>query len=210
MPTWSELAAAEMESRNQLLRFADCNGDADGETALTGASEGGVGDDFGGLLGVGIGKNDDVILGAALALYALAAGGAASIDVFGYRRGADKADGADKRVIEERINRGLAAVDQVDDALRKACLMDEFDEARGREWHAIAGLQHNCVAGGDGVGKEPQRDHQREIERRDDRGDPQGLANHDFVDAGRDVFQRVALHEHRNSAGDLDVFNAAT
>ena len=55
-----------------LLRFADGDCDGDGKTALSGATEGAVADDLRGHRHVGVGENDDVILGSALALAALA------------------------------------------------------------------------------------------------------------------------------------------
>ena len=82
-------------------------------------------------------------------------------------------------------------------------------KARGGEGNAVAGLQHHGVSGGDGVGQKPQRNHQRKIEGRNDGANAERLAHHDFVDAGRHIFERVALHEHGNAAGDFDVFNAA-
>src|SRR5579862_5234408 len=60
---------------------------------------------------IGIRENDDGIFRAALALGAFAAGGGASVEVLGDGSGADEADGADFRMIEERIHGDFAAVD---------------------------------------------------------------------------------------------------
>ena len=59
----------------RFLCVADGDGNAHGEAALAGAAERAVADDLRGEFHVGIGKNDDVIFCAALALHALAAGG---------------------------------------------------------------------------------------------------------------------------------------
>ena len=192
-----------------VLRFADGDRDADGEAALTGAAEGGVGNDLSGGFGIGVGQNDDMVFGAALALHALSARGAARVDVFCNRRRADEADGAHERMVEQCVDCGLAAVDEIDDAGGQAGFVDQFDKTRRGERNAIARLEHHGIAGSDGVGKEPERDHERKIEGRDDGADAERLAHHDFVDAGRNIFERVALHEHGDAAGDFDVFNAA-
>ncbi len=125
MNGWIE-PVANLESRGSggdgfaepALRFADGNGDADGEAALACAAKRRVGNDLGGCFRIGIGQDDDVVLSASLALHALAAGRAAGVDVLGHGRGTHEADSADKRVIEERIDRWLAAVDEVDHAWR--------------------------------------------------------------------------------------------
>ena len=158
MPTLSEDGGGGYGVAEPVLRFADGDGDADGEAALPGASEGRVGDDLGGGFRVGVGQYDDVVFCAALALHALAAGGAARVDIFGHRRGADKTDRAHQRMIEQRVDRRLAAVDQVHNAGGQAGLLNELDQPCGGERHAIAGLEHDGVARGDGVGQKPERE----------------------------------------------------
>ncbi len=209
LPTLSEAGSGGNGIAEPVFRFADGDGDADGEAALAGASEGRVGNDLGGGFLVGIGQDHDVIFCAALALHAFAACRAARVHVFCDGRGSDEADGAHQRMIEQGVDGGLAAVDEVDDAGGQAGFLDEFEKARRGEGHAVAGFQDDGVSGGDGVGQEPQRNHQREIEGRDDGADAEGLPHHDLVDAGRDVFEGVALHQHGNAAGDFDIFNAA-
>ena len=77
------------------------------------------------------------------------------------------------------------------------------------ERHALRRLQDERISGGDGVGQKPERNHPRKI-KRNDRGDhAQRLADHHFVDAAGHVFEVVALHHHRNAAGDFDVFDGA-
>ena len=113
-----------------VLRFADGDRDADREAALTGAPEGGVGDDLSGGFRIGVGQNDDMVLGAALALDALSARGAARVDVFCNRGRADEADGAHQRMVEQCVDCGLAAVDEVDDAGGQAGFVDQLDKTR--------------------------------------------------------------------------------
>src|SRR5262245_58139709 len=123
-----------------LLRLADCNGDGNGEAALSGASEGAVADDVGSHGHVGVGKNDDGIFRSTLALRAFAAGCGAGVNVLGDWGGADEADGANFGMIEERVHGGLAAVDEIDDTFGQANLLDEFERALHGERNALAGL----------------------------------------------------------------------
>src|SRR5258708_19468882 len=88
----------------RFLRFANRNGNGNGEAALARAAKCAVADDLRGEFDVRIGQNDDVIFCAALALHALAAGGGARVDMFGYGSGAYKTNGANLRMIAERVD----------------------------------------------------------------------------------------------------------
>ena len=66
-----------------VVRFAHRDGDGDGEAALAGASEGAVADDARGHVDVGVRQDDDVVLGAGLALHALAVRRGRRVDVAG-------------------------------------------------------------------------------------------------------------------------------
>src|SRR6516225_2045216 len=109
-----------------FLRFADRDGNRYREATLAGAPERGVADDLLGEVHVRIGKYDDVVLRAALALHALAACRRTLVDVLGHGRGADKTDRAHRGMIAKRVHDFPAAVDQVDDALGDACFFDDF------------------------------------------------------------------------------------
>jgi hypothetical protein len=91
----------------RLLRFADGDGDGDGEATLAGASEGAVADDLRGHRHVGVGKNDDVILGSALALARLPLAASARVDVARDRSRSDEADGADFGMVESASTTAL-------------------------------------------------------------------------------------------------------
>src|SRR5258708_16433550 len=116
----------------RFLRFANRNGNGNGEAALARAAKCAVADDLRGEFDVRIGQNDDVIFCAALALHALAAGGGARVDMFGYGSGAYKTNGAHLRMIAERVDHIAAAVDEVYDSFGQAGLLEEFKEAAHR------------------------------------------------------------------------------
>ena len=54
---------------------------------------------------------------------------ARAVDILRHRRGADEGDRPDVRVIEERVHRFFAAVDQADDAGRQADLIEQLEDA---------------------------------------------------------------------------------
>ena len=78
------------------------------------------------------GQDDHVVLGAAERLHALAVLRARLVDVAGDRRGADEADRGDVGVLEQPVDRHLVAVDDLEDAVGDAGLLQQLgDEERG-------------------------------------------------------------------------------
>ncbi len=73
---------------------------------------------FRGAVHVGVGQDDGVVLGAAHRLDALGVRSAGRIDVLGDGGRADEADRLDARVLQERVDGFLVAVDDVEDAFR--------------------------------------------------------------------------------------------
>ena len=85
-------ASASTELVGRLL--ADRDGDRDRHAALAGRAVAGAHQGVDGLVHVGVGHDDHVVLGAAERLDALTGRGAARVDVLGDRRRADEAHGA--------------------------------------------------------------------------------------------------------------------
>src|SRR6267143_3838490 len=193
-----------------FLRFANRDGNGNREAALARAAEGAVADDLCSQLHIRVGQDDDVVLRAALALNALAAGRSARVHMLSDRRGTNEADRAHLRVVAQRINDGAAAIDEVYDSFREAGLLQEFKRTAHRERHTLGWLQDNGISACDRVWKKPEDDHRRKIEWRDGRDHTEGLANLHFIHAGRHVLEDVALHHHGNAAGDFHVFDAAS
>ena len=71
------------------------------------------------------------------------------------------------------------------------------------------GLEDDGVAGGDGDGEEPHRDHGGEVERGDDADRADGLAEGGDVDVGGGVFGHAAFEQVGDAAGEFDDFLAA-
>ena len=74
---------------------------------------------------------------------------------------------------------------------------------------ALRRLEDEGVAAGDRRRAFPQRDHGREIERRDAGDDAERLAQRIEVDAGAGAFGVFALQQMRDAAGELDHLEAA-
>src|SRR5437660_7326979 len=118
----------------RLLRFADRDGYGTGETALARAAESAVADDLRRQLHVGIGQDDDVILCAALALHALAAGRGAPVHMPGHRRRADETDGAPRPDRKStRLNSSHVATSYALLLAHKKMVHDQIENHSARE-----------------------------------------------------------------------------
>src|ERR1700728_1683444 len=193
----------------RLLRFADSDCDRDGETTLSRAAEGAVADDLRRHGHVGVRKNHDVILGATLALAALALLARTRVDVARDRSRPNEADGANFRMVDESINHRLTAINQTNDSFGQAGFFQKLIHVAHCQRYALARLENEGVSRGDGIGQIPERNHPRKIKGHNGRGDADGLADHHLVDAAGDVFEIVTLHHHRDAAGHFHVFNCA-
>ena len=121
-------AVADLDLRQPRLdrldelssRVADRDDLGDRHAALAGRAVRGADRRIGGHVDVGVGEDDHVVLRPAERLHALAVLRAGLVDVARDRRRADEADRGDVRVLEQRVDRDLVAVDDVEDAVREA------------------------------------------------------------------------------------------
>ena len=146
-----------------------------------------------------------MVFGLRLRLDALAVGGGDGVDVLADRRGADEADAADGRVLEQDFGLFLFGGHHVDDALGQAGLVEHVEQQVAGQRHGVGGLEHEGVAAGYAERQHPaEGDHGREVEGSDAGEHAERLAVADRVVAGGHVHQRLALHEHRGADGDVD------
>ena len=96
--------------------LADRHRDADRHAPLAGAAVTGADQCVDGLVQVGVGQDDHVVLRAAEALRALAVGGRGRVDVLRDIGAADEADGLDVGVVQDRVDGFLVAVDDLEHA----------------------------------------------------------------------------------------------
>lgn len=125
-------------------------------------------------------------------------------------------------MLDEVINNGGAAGDDIQDACGEAGFVREFDFAERAERDFFAGLEDEGVAAGDGHGPHPERDHDGEVERSDADAHTQGDAIDEGVDtdaalifgaaegtADGDLREGFAHHECGRGAGEFDAVDAA-
>ncbi len=163
----------------------------------------------GGVVEVGVGHHDGVVLRAAQGLDPLAVGGGHFKDVLGHRRGAHEGDRIHVRVGQQARDNLTVAVQDLEHAVRQACLLPQPGQQHRRGRHAVGRLENEGVAGGDRHRGHPQRHHDREVERGDARDDADGLAEGEHVDPGGDLVRVLALEQLRDAAGELDHLEAA-
>jgi hypothetical protein len=72
----------------------------------------------GGKVDVGVGQHDGVVLGAAKRLHPLAITGSALVDVAGDRRRPYEGNSRNVRRVEDRVDRFLVTMDDIEDAIR--------------------------------------------------------------------------------------------
>ena len=145
-----------------------------------------------------------MVLRAAERLDSLTVRGAGLVDVARDRRRADERDRVDVRVLEDRVDRDLVAVDDVEDAVRDARLLEQLgrEDRRGRV--LLGRLQHEGVAAGERRRPHPHGHHRREVERRDPRDDAERLADRVDVDPRGGLLGEFALQKLRDPAAELD------
>ena len=131
------------------------------------------------------------------------------INVPGHRGRADERDRAHQGMRQERIDALLVAVHDVEDPLGQPRLHQQLAQPDGRQRDLFRGLQDERVAADDRDREHPERDHRREVERRDARADADRVADRLAVDLPGDVRQRLAHDQAGHAAGELDDLDAA-
>jgi hypothetical protein len=174
--------------------LADRHRDRDRHAALAGRAVAGADQRVDGLVHVRVRHDDGVVLGAAEALRALAGRRRALVDVLRDRGRADEADGLDVGIVEDRVDRFLVAVDDVQDMPggRPASIISSAsiigtpgsrsDGFRMKALpQAIAGANFHIgiIAG--------------KVERRDSGDDAERLAHRIDVDAGAGALRCIRL-----------------
>ena len=187
-----------------VARVADGDDLRDRHAALAGRAVGGADRRVGGQVDVGVGEDDHVVLRPAERLHALAVLRPGLVDVARDRRRADEADRSDVRVLEDRVDSDLVAVDDVEDAVGQAGLLEQLGGPDRRGRILLGGLEHERVPAGERRRPHPHRDHRGEVEGRDPGDDAERLPDRVDVDPGRGLLGHAALEQVRDPAGELD------
>ena len=112
-------------------------------------------------------------------------------------------------MFQQNVHRRLRAIHQVQHARRKSDSIHQLENTLHGERHFFRGLQNERIPTGNRIRQEPERNHCRKIKGCDRGHNSQRLADHDFVDPARHVFEVVALHQRGDPAGDLYILDAA-
>ncbi len=179
-----EAAEAAFDGGDERVAdLADGDEHADGHATLAGRAVRGGDGGVCGRFDVCVFEHDHVVLRAAECLDALAVGARSLVDRLGDRGGSDEADGVDVGAVEDGVDGDLVTVHDVEHAGRQPGLEEQpgKEDRRGRV--LLARLEHDGVAARDGAGDHPQRNHHREVERRDAADDSDGLLDAVHVDA---------------------------
>ncbi len=201
---------ARLEFGDHLVGdVADQHGDRDGHAAFAGRAIGRPDQGVDHLADIGVGHHHQVILGAAQGLHPLAEPRAGLIDVIGDRGRTDEGDRLYVGMLEQRVDRLLVALHDIEHAVGQAGLLQQPGHQQARAGIERARLEDEGVAGGDRDGEHPHRHHHREIERGDAGHHAERLACRPIVDAGRDLLGEIALQQLRNAAGEFDHFQTA-
>jgi len=97
----------------------------------------------------------------------------------------------------------VLAVDDVQRAVRRSGVLQQFGQEHGAPWDALRGLHQVGVATHHPDGEHPQRDHGGEVKRGDAGTHADGQAVGVSVHVPGDGGQRLPQHEGRNAAGML-------
>ena len=189
--------------------FTDRNGNRDRHAAFASRTVASADQRIDGLVHVGIRHDEEMVLRTAEALHALAVRAAAAIDVLGNRRGADKADGLDVRIVEQRIDRFLVAVDDVENACRKTGFHEQFGKAHRYARITFGWFQDEGISASNRRTGLPERDHGRKVEWRDASNNAERLAHGVSVDARTGIVGELALEHVRRTEADFHHFEAA-
>ena len=187
----SRTACETLEQR--LCGVAHGNDGRNGHAALAGRAIARADDGFRGKVEIGIGQHDCVILGAAQRLHTLAVLRPGFVDVACDRGGTHERNRLDQRMLQQRIDRILVAMHDVEHAVGQPRLGQQLGHAQGQRRVTLGGLQHKRVAARECHWKHPHRHHGRKIERRDAHAHAQRLAQRKTVDFGTHVFTEFAF-----------------
>ena len=161
------------------------------------------------MLFVRIRHDHHVVLGAGEALHPLHVAGTGFVYVLSDRNRTDKGYGLDGRISQQGINLLFGTVNHLQYTLGCAGLLKQLGQAGWCQRVLLGRFQNKGVAAGNGHGEHPQRDHGREVERRNAGTHPQRLDPGMGIYLAGHVFNGLAHHQGSHVGGVFHHFNAA-
>ena len=106
-------------------------------------------------------------------------------------------------MVEDRINRFLVAVDDLQDTVGQARLLHQFGQHQRHGWVPLGWLEDERIARRDGRAEFPHRDHGREVKRSNSRRNAQWLTHGIHIDAGAGAVGILTLQQVRCAQTEL-------
>ena len=107
-------------------------------------------------------------------------------------------------MIQNRVDHFLVAMDDLENPLGHSGFEEQLCNAIGYAGIALRWLEDEGIADAGGDRAHPERDHRREVERRDTRTNAQWLAHRIDVDARTRALRIFALQHMRQAAAEFD------
>jgi hypothetical protein len=164
---------------------------------------------FDGTLQVGVGHDQERVLGAAKRLDALALGRGRGVNMLGHRAGTDHAHRLDVRMGHDFLGDAAGAVNDIEHAGRGAAGRKQLGQTDGGQRRPLGRFEHERIAAGHGHRNHPQRNHDGKVEGGESRHHAQRLPDHLTVNARGDILQHRAHAVRGDAGGKLDDLDAA-
>ncbi len=200
------------DARYQLFNKAvggfvtDRNGNRDRHAAFASSTVASADQCVSGFVQICVGHDQHVVLRTTEALGTFAVRGRAAIDVLRDRGRTNEANGLDDLVVQQRVYGFFVAVHNLQNAIGKTGLFQQFCQIERRRRAAFGRFQDHRVARGKRRSHFPQRDHRGEVEGGDACDNAQRLTNRVQINTWATVAHVFALQHVRGAHADFDNF----
>jgi hypothetical protein len=188
-----------------MIAIANGDEDAGGHATLSCAAGEGGDNIFCGDFDIGVWDDHEMIFGTAESEHPFSGVDAALVDEFGDGSGTDKGGCCDAGVVKDGFDSGAVALNDIENAVGEAGLLEEFGESEWGEGDLLRGLENEGVAAGDGDGEHPHGNHGGKVEGGDACDHAERESAGVAIDAWAD-FEEFAGDELWEGAGVFDDF----
>lgn len=158
-----ELLSALGDLRQPLLGLANHDKSAQSHASLASSAESCTDNAVDEVVLVAVGKDGSVVLGAQVGLDTLAVGRTASEDVFTGLVSTNERDSLDGRLVQDEVDSAVSSVDDVNDTLGEASLLNKLSKNDGGTRVTLGGLEDQGVTSNGSNRNTPERNHSREV-----------------------------------------------
>ena len=108
-------------------------------------------------------------------------------------------------MFKQTVNCYFVAINDVEYAIRNACLLQQICQEQSNRWILLAWLQNERVAARNGACKHPHRNHCRKVERRNACHNSEWLTNAVHINASGGLLAVTPLQQVRDTACEFNV-----